>query len=79
MIRVLSLQFHHTMRYFVRVNVYLMNLSLVIPGADSLRFVNSQLVCLLPVGILNIRFIVKLTLEIMFSFLSFEMMLINLQ
>ena len=30
-----------------------MNLSSVIPGADSPRFVNSQLVCLLPVGILN--------------------------
>ena len=28
-------------------------LSLVIPGANSPRFVNSQLVCLLPVGIHN--------------------------
>ena len=31
----------------------LLNLSSVIPGANSPRFVNSQLVCLLPVGILN--------------------------
>ena len=30
-----------------------MNLSSVIPGANSPGFVNSQLVCLLPVGILN--------------------------
>ena len=30
-----------------------MNLSSVILGANSPRFVNSQLVCLLPVGILN--------------------------
>ena len=30
-----------------------MNLSYVIPGANSPRFVNSQLVCLLPVAILN--------------------------
>ena len=30
-----------------------MNLSSVIPGAKSLRFVNSQLLCLLPVAILN--------------------------
>ena len=30
-----------------------MNLSSVIPGANSPRSVNSQLVCLLPVGILN--------------------------
>ena len=30
-----------------------MNFSLVIPRANSLRFVNSQLVCLQPVGILN--------------------------
>ena len=32
---------------------YWMNLSSAIPGANSPRFVNSQLVCLQPVGILN--------------------------
>ena len=32
---------------------YWMNLSSVIPGANSPHFVNSELVCFLPVGILN--------------------------
>ena len=36
---------------------YWMNLSSVILGANSPRFVNSQLVCLLPVGILNWGFL----------------------